>query len=63
MKGPWTRIADIRAANKAIGHFFFDNAVSPTFSFRVVRAVYGGRYFIVKETRLAYVSGEECFNK
>lgn len=42
-------ISDVRAANKAAGHHFFDRDTMRFFRSRVVSGLYAGRYFITRE--------------
>jgi len=42
-------MADVRAANKAIGHHWFSPGAKTFFRSRVGRTLYGGRYFISSE--------------
>jgi len=47
--GPWRTVAEIRAANAAIGHHWFDPSTMRFFGSRVVPGIIGGRYFISSE--------------
>lgn len=47
--GPFATVADIRAANRAIGHHWFDRDTVRFFGSRVGRTVYGGRFFVSSE--------------
>lgn len=42
-------IADIKRANKELGHHWFSPDTMRFFSSRVLREVYGGRYFVTSE--------------
>lgn len=42
-------IADVRAANKASGHHWFDRSTMKIFGSRVESGLYGGKYFISSE--------------
>ena len=42
-------MAEVRAANAAIGHQFFDAGSLRFFDSRIGRTLYGGRYFITSE--------------
>ena len=42
-------IAAIRAANAALGHYFFDADTLRFFGSRISEDVYGGRYFVTSE--------------
>ena len=42
-------VADIRAANVALGHYFFDADTLRFFGSRISEHVYGGRYFVTSE--------------
>ncbi len=43
-------ISDVRRANKAAGHHFFDRDTMRFFSSRVVSSLYAGRFFVTAET-------------
>lgn len=43
-------ISDVRRANKAAGHHFFDRDTMRFFSSRVVLSLYAGRFFVTAET-------------
>lgn len=45
----FTSIGEIRQANRAIGHHWFDPAALRYFGCRVGSTVYGGRYFVTSE--------------
>ena len=47
--GPFATVADIRAANRAIGHHWFDGGTIRFFASRIGRTVYGGRFFVTSE--------------
>jgi hypothetical protein len=42
-------IADVRAANKAIGHHFFSRETMRHWRSRIESSLYGGRYFVTSE--------------
>lgn len=42
-------IAEVRQANRAIGHHFFDRSTMRFFASRVESGLYAGRYFITSE--------------
>jgi hypothetical protein len=42
-------IADVRAANRAIDHHFFDRSTMRFFASRIESGLYAGRYFITSE--------------
>lgn len=42
-------MADVKAANKAIGHHFFDKDAMRFFNSRIEGELYGGRYFVTSE--------------
>lgn len=42
-------VADVRAANKAAGRYFFERATMRFFQSRIESTLYGGRYFITSE--------------
>ena len=44
-------IDEIRKANEAIGHHFFDDDSMAFFGSKVYPTVYGGRYFVTSEKR------------
>jgi hypothetical protein len=46
-------VAEIRSANKALGHHFFDKDTMEFFRSAVYNDVYGGRYFITSEQFVA----------
>ncbi len=50
----YANIADIKRANKALGHYFFEPDTMRFFNSRVGSKVYGGRYFITSEQREPY---------
>jgi hypothetical protein len=47
--GRFRTVADVRRANAAIGHYFFDRDALRFFGSRVGSTVYGGRYFVTSE--------------
>ena len=47
--GPFRTMAEIRAANEALGHNFFDRGNMKFFASKVEGGPYGGRYFITSE--------------
>lgn len=42
-------IEEIKEANKAIGHYFFNPNTMKAWASRVLSTVYGGRYFVTSE--------------
>ena len=50
-------VAEIREANRAAGHHFFDRATMEFFRSKVLPGVYGGRFFVTEELTAA-VEGE-----
>ena len=42
-------MADVKRANKALGHHFFEPAALRFFDGRVGATLYGGRYFVTSE--------------
>ena len=56
--GKWENITQIKRANKALGHHFFDRDAMTFFRSRVYPHVYGGRFFITSEQFVAG-DGEE----
>jgi hypothetical protein len=47
--GPYRTVADVKRANAAIGHHYFDRETLRFFGSRVGSTVYGGRYFVTSE--------------
>lgn len=47
--GPYKTVAEIKAADKKSGGYFFSPGAMKGFSSRVLPGVYGGRYFITSE--------------
>lgn len=45
----FTTISEVRTANRAIGHHFFDVSTMRFFASRVESALYAGRFFITSE--------------
>jgi hypothetical protein len=43
-------MADVRAANKVIGHYWFDRSSMKFFKTRIMSRLIGGKYFITRET-------------
>lgn len=48
-RGQFKTMADVRAANKALGHHFFDRDAMAFFRSRIESELYGGRYFVTSE--------------
>ena len=42
-------MGEVREANRAIGHHFFDGKTLGFFGSRIGRTLYGGRYFVTSE--------------
>jgi len=49
MPGPWRTVAEVRAANKAIEHHWFDRDTMRGFGSRILGGMIGGRLFISSE--------------
>lgn len=49
ISSPFSTMADVRAANRALGHHFFERDTMRFFESRVESALYAGRYFITSE--------------
>lgn len=49
MPGPFKTIAEIKAANAALGHFWFSPETIKFFGTKIMPTVVDGRYFITSE--------------